>query len=54
MSNAIIPKYKVRLVAKGLKQGKGFNFDEIFLALVKIIILHCVLALVAKEDKKNL
>ncbi|MCO5551501.1 hypothetical protein L7F22_005005 [Adiantum nelumboides] len=44
------PKYKVRLVAKGFKQKKGVDFDEIFSPVVKMITLHLVLGLVATED----
>ena len=44
------PKYKARLVAKGFRQQQGVDFEEIFSLVVKMTTLHCVLALVAKED----
>ena len=44
------PKYKAQLVAKGLKQEKGVDFDEIFSLVMKMTTLCIVLALVAKED----
>ncbi|MCO5597517.1 hypothetical protein L7F22_051595 [Adiantum nelumboides] len=44
------PKYKVRLVAKGFKQKKGVNFDEIFSPVVKMTTLRLILGLVAIED----
>ena len=44
------PKYKSCLVAKGFKQEKCFDFNEIFSPIVKMNTLCTVLALVAKED----
>ncbi|MCO5593310.1 hypothetical protein L7F22_047319 [Adiantum nelumboides] len=44
------PKYKATLVAKGFKQKKGVDFDEIFSPIVKMTTLHLVLGLVAIED----
>ena len=49
-NNESKPKYKARLVAKGFKQQKGVDFEEIFSSIVKMTTLHCVLALVARED----
>ena len=45
-----VPKYKVQLVAKGFKQEKSVDFDEIFSPVVKMTTLRCVLGLVAKDD----
>ena len=42
-------KYKVQLVAKGFKQEKGVDFDEIFSLVMRMITL-CVLGLLAKGD----
>ncbi|MCO5577560.1 hypothetical protein L7F22_031391 [Adiantum nelumboides] len=44
------PKYKPKLVAKGFKQKKGVNFDEIFSPVVKMTTLRTILDLVAIED----
>ena len=44
------PKYKIGLVAKGFKQEKGVDFDEIFSPVVKVTTLCIVLALVAKDN----
>ncbi|MCO5591877.1 hypothetical protein L7F22_045870 [Adiantum nelumboides] len=44
------PKYKARLVAKSFKQEHGIDFDEIFLAVVKMTTLCMVLGLVTHED----
>ncbi|MCO5573539.1 hypothetical protein L7F22_027310 [Adiantum nelumboides] len=44
------PMYKARPIAEGFKQQQGIDFDEIFYPVVKMTTLHCVLALVAKED----
>ena len=44
------PKYKERLVAKGFRQQKGVEFEELFSPIVKMTTLHCVLVLAARED----
>ncbi|MCO5582475.1 hypothetical protein L7F22_036371 [Adiantum nelumboides] len=44
------PKYKPRLVAKGFKQKKGIDFNEIFSPVVKMTTLCLVLEIVATED----
>ncbi|MCO5588012.1 hypothetical protein L7F22_041966 [Adiantum nelumboides] len=43
-------KYKASLVAKGFKQKKGVDFDEIFSLVVKMATLRLLLCLVATED----
>ena len=45
-----LPRYKARLIAKGFKQEKGVDFDEIFSPVVKMATLRCVLGLVACQD----
>ena len=44
------PKYKGHLVAKGLRQQQGIDFEKIFSHIVKMTTLRCVLALVARMD----
>ena len=45
-----IPKYKVRLVAKGFSQKGGIDFHEIFSLVVKLVSFRILLALVALYD----
>ncbi|MCO5578894.1 hypothetical protein L7F22_032743 [Adiantum nelumboides] len=44
------PKYKAHLVAKGFKQKKGIDFEEVFSSMVKMTTLRTALKLVAIED----
>ncbi|MCO5554806.1 hypothetical protein L7F22_008341 [Adiantum nelumboides] len=48
------PKYKTRLVAKGFKQKRGVDFDEIFSPVVKMTTLRLVLGLVATSEDLEL
>ena len=41
------PKYKARLVVKGLGQRKGIDFDKIFSPVVKMSSIRTVLGLAA-------
>lgn len=41
--NSLQPKYKARLVVKGLSQKKCINFDEIFSPVVNIFSFRIVL-----------
>ena len=43
---------KAWLVAKGFKQEKGMDFDEIFSPVVKMTTVRFVLGMVVKEDMK--
>ena len=45
-----LPKYKSQLVAKGFKQEKEIDFNEIFSSMVKMTTLRTMLALVSRED----
>ena len=38
-----MPKFKACLFAKGSKQEKGVDFDEIFSSIVKMTTLRCLL-----------
>ncbi|MCO5603918.1 hypothetical protein L7F22_058074 [Adiantum nelumboides] len=44
------PKYKARLIAKGFKQKKEIDFNEIFSPVDKMTTLCLVLGIVATED----
>lgn len=44
------PRYKAKLVVKGLRQKKGIDFDEIFSQVKKMYSIGVVLALVASLD----
>lgn len=48
--NALVPRYKARLVVKGFSQKKGVYFDEIFAPVVKMSSIRVVLALAASLD----
>ncbi|GJT63232.1 ribonuclease H-like domain-containing protein [Tanacetum coccineum] len=44
-SNRDIERYKAKLVAKGLSQREGIDFDETFSHVVKMTTVRCVIAL---------
>lgn len=44
------PRYKARLVVKGIRQRKGIDFDEIFSLVVKMSSIHIVLGLTISLD----
>lgn len=45
-----IVKHKARLVAKGYVQEKGVDFDEVFVPVTRLEIVHLLLALAAKDS----
>ncbi|GJZ90476.1 ribonuclease H-like domain-containing protein [Tanacetum coccineum] len=40
-----IERHKVRLVAKGFSQKEGFDYDETFSPVVKIVIVRCLISI---------
>ena len=52
--NRRAPKYKPRLVAKGIWQQYGADFDNIFSLVVKMTILRFLLSVVAVKDLEHI
>jgi hypothetical protein len=50
VSDSSDPKYKTRIVAKGIRQEHGVDFDEIFSPVVKLSTLRFLLDVVAHKD----
>nr|GEU94564.1 ribonuclease H-like domain-containing protein [Tanacetum cinerariifolium] len=40
-----IERYKARIVAKGYSQREGFDYDETFSLVIKMVIVRCLIAL---------
>ena len=45
-----IDKYKARLVAKGYSQVQGVNYDETYAPVARLLSLHTILAVVARNN----
>ena len=50
VSDSEKPKYKARLVTKGLKPKNGVDYDEILLPVVKMTTFRRLLEVMATED----
>ena len=49
-SDSTNPKYKARLVVKGLRQEYGVDFDKIFSPMMKMTTLRFMLGVVAADN----
>ena len=50
--NGTIKKYKVRLVVKGYIQQEGIDYEKKISPIVRFILIHLILALVASIDQE--
>ena len=49
-SNSANTKFKAKLITNGFRQEYGFDFDEIFSPMVKMMILHFMLGIVVAKN----
>jgi hypothetical protein len=50
--HGVITRNKARLIAKGYSQVKGLNFDETFAPVVRLELIHMLLAYTTHHDFK--